>query len=810
MSDAAARQVASSVPSAASRRLPGRRALLMAAFAVGQAVPRGAHAQAAPVLPTAATGTAAGSVTPAAAAPAATKSKPERVEEVVVTSQRRSERLQDVPIAVTAVTSQELARVHIDDISRLEIVTPGFTWGQQGSDSFPAIRGVRTSLVSAQNDPVIGFFIDGIYQSRTQQQSIPLFDLNRVEVQRGPQGTLYGRNTFGGNLSVVTNQPTNVVSSAVNVQYGNYNQVRADGFVNIPLSSTLDLRVAAVLMSHDGYVHSSTNPNVSLADDNENAERISLKWTPTSRLQIDVHGGLWERQDVGAGSYGYKVAGTLINPSTGYQSVNGIPYAVNPSVHNGTAFVQGVDIGVPVTGGPYTNDWDYQPFEHVVEDYISDTASYDLGVAVARSITGYTAFRAHRSADNDQSSVIFADPAAGFGSGVQEPDTYDKAFSQELQLASKSTVPLQWIVGVYYLHDDIHEIYQQDITAPGSDVDGYKETTALETNAYAGYGQASYFLLPRLLKAIAGIRYSVESKRFGFADYDNGTPGTLNFGGAPYSLTSGEPWFHSITWRAGLELTPNRRSMYYATITTGFESGGVNDTGGSPSIPSSYAPQTVTAYEIGAKNSFLQGRAQTEVSLFYNNYKDLQINIYTPQVSYFGSAGQANSKGAEFTFRTLPFEDFHVDGTVSYLDAIYTRYISSNNFYGQSNGEDPVSVDLSGKTIPMSPRYKTTLAAYYDIGLGRFGTLSPYVSWLYSAKYYTTDYNTALDRQGSYSLVDLSLRWTSPSTKYYVEGFGTNVSNVPVLLSGVVGRDARIQVSYGPPAFYGVRLGVKF
>ncbi len=753
----------------------------------------------------------------APAQPAATQAaakeahtKPQAVEEVVVTSQRRSERLQDVPIAVTAVTAQQLARAHIDNISRLQILTPGFTWGQQGSDSFPAIRGVRTSLVSAQNDPVIGFFIDGVYQSRTEQQSIPLFDISRVEVQRGPQGTLYGRNTFGGNLSVVTNTPTSVLSSAVNVEYGNYNQVRADGYVNIPLASTLDLRVAVVHMSHDGYVHSSTTPDVSLADDDENAERISLRWTPTSQLQVDVHGGLWERQDAGAGSYGYKTAGTLINPVTGYQSVNGVPFAVNPSVHNGTDLVHGVDIGIPVTGGPYTNDWNYQPFEHIVEDYISDTISYDLGPVIVRSISGYTAFRAHRSADNDQSSEIFEAPSAGFGSGVQEPDDRAKTASEELQVASKATVPLQWIVGAFYLHDDVHETYQQDITAPGSNVDGYKETTALETNAFAGYGQASYFLLPHLLRAIAGIRYSVESKRFGFADYDNGTPGTLNFDGAPYSVTSGEPWFHSITWRAGLELTPTRQSMYYATVSTGFESGGVNDTGGSTAIPSSYAPQTVTAYEIGAKNRFLNGKVQTEVSLFYNNFKDLQINVYTPQVSYFGSAGQANSKGAEFTLRTLPFDNFHIDGTVSYLDAVYTRYISSNNFYGQSNGEDPVSVDLSGKVIPMSPRYKTTLAAYYDFDLGRYGTLSPYASWLFSSKYYTTDYNTPLDKQGDYSLFDLSLRWTSASTKYYVEGFGTNVTNRAVLLSGVVGRDARVQVSYGPPAFYGARAGVKF
>jgi iron complex outermembrane receptor protein len=753
---------------------------------------------------------ATGSAWAQPAPPAANPATPTSLEEVVVTAQRRSEKLLDVPVAVTALSARDLARAHIDDASRLQNVTPGFTWGQQGSDSFPAIRGARTSLVSAQNDPIIGFYLDGIYQSRTQQQSIPLFDLSRVEVQRGPQGTLYGRNTFGGNISVVTAPPTDVFSGAINGEYGNYNQNKVDGYVNIPVTNNFDMRLSAVHLAHDGYVHSGSTPGISIDDDDENAERIAIKWDPTDRLDIVVHAGLWDRMDAGSGSYGYKVAGTLINPNTGYQSFYGIPYAVNPSAHNGTAIVHGVDIGVPVSTDPYTNEWNYQPFEHIVEEYASSQVSYDFGPVVLRSIDGYTRFRAHRSADNDQSSITFQDAAAGYGSGVQEPDTRADTFSQELQLTSKSTTPLQWIVGGFFLHDHINETYEQDINVPNTVTPGYKETTALETNAYAGYAQASYFVLPDLLRVIGGIRYSVESKSFAFADYANGTPGTFNFNGAPYSQTAGAPSFDSLTYRAGLELTPDHNSMYYATISTGFESGGVNDTGGSKDVPSSYAPQKVTAYEVGAKNHLLQGLVQTELSLFYNSYRNLQINVYTPQVSYFGSAGQAYSEGAEFAARTLPLPDFHIDVTGDYLNAVYTKYISGNNFYGLSNGADPVSVNLDSYTIPMSPKFKTTASVYYDWNLGKYGTISPYFNWVFSSSYYTTDYNTPLDRQKSYDTFDMSVRWTSENGKYYGEIYGTNITDVPVLMSGVVGRDERIQVSYGAPALYGFRVGAKF
>ncbi|MFS0773044.1 TonB-dependent receptor [Sphingomonas sp. 1P08PE] len=727
--------------------------------------------------------------------------------DIVVTAQRRAERLQDVPISITAVSGADLQRLHADNVSRLEFIAPGFTWGSQGSDSFPAIRGVRTSLVSAQNDPVIGFYIDGVYQSRTQQQSIPLFDIARVEVQRGPQGTLYGRNTFGGNLSVVTASPTNRYEGGLNVDFGNYNSQRIDGFVNTPLSDTLALRVAGVYQDHDGYVRSTSG--VEMVDLKEYAGRASLRWTPDSRLEVELHGGFWRRDDAGAGSYGYKVAGTLINPQTGYQSINGVPYAVNPSVKNGSVLVNGVDIGVAVTPGAYTNDWDYQPFERIRENYVSGTVSYDLGAATVRSITGYTFFRAHRSADNDQSSVIFQAPAQGFGSGQQEPNTRAKTFTQELQLVSNSTTPFQWIVGAYYLNDDIFETYQQKIDAPGSTVPGFRADAALKTNAYAAYAQGTYAVIPDTLRIIGGIRYSHEKKSFDFADFADGIPNTYTFT-TPYSVTSGAPSFDSVTWRAGLQFTPTRATMVYATASTGFASGGVNDTGGSTAIPNSYAPQKVDAYEAGIKNQFLNGRVQTELALYYNRYSNLQINVYTPQVSYFGSAGRARSYGGEVTLRTLPLQNLHVDATLAYLNAEYTRYISGNNFFGASNGADPVSLDLAGKRVPQSPRLKTTLAVYYDIDLGSAGTLAPYANWLHSSSYFTTDYNTVLDYQRAYDKFDVSLRWTEAKGKFYVEGYGNNVTDKAVLLSAVVGRAQRVQVSYGPPATYGIRAGVKF
>lgn len=752
-----------------------------------------------------ATGAQAQTSGTAADAPAATPA-PE-TGEILVTAQRRSERLSDVPLSVSAASGADLNRARITDASRLQLIAPGLTWGQQGSDSFPAIRGVRTQLVSAQSDPVIGYYLDGIYQSRTQQQSLPLFDIARVEVQRGPQGTLYGRNTFGGNISVITNEPTDQFSAGFNASAGNFSLRQADGYLNVPLGGDVDFRIAAYHSSHDGYVHSSTS-DIRLMDEDQTAVRASLKAKAGEHITLQLHGGYWQRIDNGGGAYGYKVAGTLIDPTTGKRSITGVPYAVNPTAHNGTAFVNGVDIGVPVSGDAWTNDWDYTPFERIHERYGSANVAYDAGPVVFRSITGYTSFHSNRSADLDQSSVVY--PAVGVssygfaGSGLQAANTKSRTFSEEFQIASNTHGPLEWIVGGYFLQDLVNELYSQVYTASTATARGSRSITDINTKAYAGYGQASYAILPNL-KIIGGIRYSAETKDYNITNA-TAAPGSWNFDTATAAKANGEASYSKVTWKGGVEFKPTTHTMLYGTVSTGFESGGINNNSSNALIPSSYAPQTVTAYEVGTKNRFLNGRLSIDLSGFYNKYKNLQITILDPKtnLSYYASAGAARSYGAEADVKTIPMPNLHVDVTAAWLNAKFTQYTRPNPF------GNTTLVNLAGNDVPMSPTFKGTVAAYYDVDLGSGGTITPYVDWLYSSHYYATDYNTVLDRQKAYSLFDASLRWTSASKQYYVEGFANNLGNKPVLYSATLGNSARVQVSYGPPRLYGVRIGAKF
>ncbi|MBY8826285.1 TonB-dependent receptor [Sphingomonas colocasiae] len=746
---------------------------------------------------------------PAPAEDAATEEQ--GVADIVVTAQRRDERVQNVPISITALSGADLERAGVSDVSRLEQVTPGFTFGRSGSDARPSIRGVRTETVNATNDPSIGFYLDGVYQSRAQQALIPLVDIARVEVQRGPQGTLYGRNTFGGNVSVVTNLPTtDRVLGGASIRASNFDTQQYEAYLNLPASDTLAFRFAGARNRSDGFVKSTANPRISLFDRNEWLGRASARWTPTEDLEIVLRAGYWKNSGQGGGAYGYRVSGTLVNTATGQRSINGTPVLYNPTVRDGIADIAGVDVGVPVVGGKYTNNWDYAPFERTHEYLTSAQISYTLGNVLLRSITGWQKFRTDRTADLDQTAVVFPAPgvAAGFAaSGYQENDTNAKTFSQEFQVASVATNPLQWIVGFYGLKDKLDERYSQFYTAPAATAADTRGVTKLDITAYAAYAQASYYVLPDTLRVTGGIRYTHEKKEFGIVNYSYPRTGGEVIG----TSTSGGPTYNKTIWKAGLDYFVTPRNMLYVSASTGFRSGGINNNTANAAIPESFGPENVMAWEIGSKNRFAGGKVQLNFSAFDYRFKDLQITILNQatNLSYIQNAGKAHSRGFDVTLDLAPSRGLHVNGSATYLEAEFDDYTRPNDFYTATNG-DPRLLSFAGKRIPMSPKWKFTGNIYYDAELPDIGTLTPYLSWLHSSSYFTLDYNTVLDRQKPYDKFDARLMWRSTDERFGLEAFVENITNVAVLNRSVLGNSQRIQQSFQPPRTYGVKLSVDF
>lgn len=394
------------------------------------------------------------------------------VADIVVTAQRREESLQDVPLSIVAFGREALRNSDITEASRLEQLAPGLRLGRSGADPRPAIRGIITESIQGNADPRVGFYIDEIYQSRTSQTSVPFVDLERVEVQKGPQGTLFGRNSYGGNIAISTAKPRDTFEGGLNVLYGSYDRIMIDGHINLPLSEAVAFRAAAYYEKRDGFIKSVTAPGFADMDDkNQWYVRGALRIAPPgSGLEVLLRASHWSDNGRGAGTFNAKAIGQFVDPALvtapgGTLNVGGATFTF-PNGYNGRTFqgqfypfatfrdgivdvtINGVpiDLGYPVLG-PYKVLHDAPSKQRVRSTQLSMIINYDISDSIRlRSITGYNHFDAVRSTDNDGTPANY---------GIGYFLTKNKAFSQELQLQSTGDSSLSYTFGAYYLNDEV-------------------------------------------------------------------------------------------------------------------------------------------------------------------------------------------------------------------------------------------------------------------------------------------------------------------------------------------------------------------
>jgi iron complex outermembrane receptor protein len=839
------------------------------------------------------------------------------IEEIIVTAQRREENLQDVPISVSAFTAEQMAARGTTDISRLEGQVPGFTFGRSGSDARPAIRGVRTENVGVNGDTTIGFFIDGVYQSRASQATTGFVDIERVEVQRGPQGTLYGRNTFGGNIVISSAKPSlEGYFGGLDLTVGENGRFRTDAFVNAALSDTVALRIAGSYETSDGYVKNVNPLGNNLFDDDNRYVRGSLLLQPNDAFSALIKFDYSRRVGAGGSAFGYKLAGTYYDVASRQQLYNATPvFGLNTRGGNrdgvndalpGSA-VATSDLGIPIfaPGNPYLIDTD-QPTELDLENKAwTANLAYDFGPVTLKSITGYTDFGAIRTSDTDFS---------GNQIGVDYQNTKAKTFSQEIQLlSSDSGSPLTYVLGAYYFKDKLTGIFinQQypriirnvtpnlNLAANGG---GFYDQQRAETESYAAYAQVSYAITEQL-KLTGGIRYTSDKKDFAFANANailptagtppvpQGTAITLRTGPIPDSafgvqgattnctyttfpppragfqclaantaVLTGATYdtkkFNKTTWRVGLDYQVSDDNLLYASVSTGFRSGGFNSGQGPAALQPTFNPETVTAYEIGSKNRFADNTIQINLAAFYNKYKGLQEQRQVPvgatTLSIIENSGKARSYGAEAELIWQPVDALQIGATFAYLNAKYTQYRDVPAPFGTSilvaDATAPATVvngvtiapagqrrvfapgyncglvpgtggtgqpaaafgcDISGNRIPYSPEYTGAVYASYDIDLGSAGTLTPYAAINFSGSFFGQPFNSILEKQDAFSKVDLRLTWAY-NDSVSLQVFVNNVTDKVTSTRFVWGGGGALQASYAPPRLWGARASFKF
>lgn len=726
------------------------------------------------------------------------------LEEILVTAQRREENLQTVPLSVTALTADTLSRNDIRDLSRVEVLTPGFSFGKSGSDARPAIRGVRTENVAVSGDPTIGFFVDNVYRSRTSQANEPFVDVARVEIQRGPQGTLYGRNTFGGNIAVAAAAPESEFKAGFDLTVGEFSRVSGSGFVNLPVSDSFQLRFAALREEMDGYVQGIDSARDIFSRDTQ-YYRAAARFAPNDAFEAVLRYSYWKEQGTGGAAFGYRVGGAFVNPTTGAFDIQGVPILLNIGATelDGIPDVAGIDRGRPIDPRPLFYPGDTVLEQDLEQGALSLNLSYDFGAVTLRSISGFVDFEVFRNADNDFTTAL---------RNVDGQDDKLSSFSQEIQLASSGDGPLEWILGYYYFNEDIDWSVFSSCPSAARNTAGCAFAAGFpETTSNAFFGQASWWAVADKVRLTGGVRYTEDEKdiiRFAATTDSNQRINSITPTGERLNFE-----FKKTTWRINGEYHLDNGNMLYASASTGFRSGGFN--GGAltnPALQGAFQPETVRAYELGAKNRFLDDRLQLNVSIYRNEFEDLQVQnqfiIVTPTgtttTSIILNAAEAHSQGIELELEAAPSDQLRLSLSATVMEAKFDDYRNApaparySGFY-----------DLSGNDIPYAPDFKLTGVVSYDFKLGNGGTLTPQATLLYSGSYFLTDFNTVLDEQDSFSKIDLRLGWRSPSAKYSAEAFVNNVSDEITKNRATFGSRGQNQ-SFDAPRMWGVKFGARF
>jgi iron complex outermembrane receptor protein len=742
---------------------------------------------------------------------------PGSLEEIIVTAQRREESLQRAAIPVSAVSGDELINAGVSDTVNLSRLVPSLVIQPAGGSTMNLyLRGVGTLQGNAFGENPVAFNVDGVYIARPTGPVGTFYDLERIEVVKGPQGTLYGRNATGGAVNVLPRRPElGEFSGDINIEYGNYDALKGSGSLNAPLGESWALRIAAQGVDRSGYLSDD------YADEVGEAARVSLLYEPSSSFSTVLVADYFHQGGAGNGS--------VLMPGSAFPAFFPGYAAPAPEEYIGGSDPQSIaalqafaatQFAPPFCGGfgQFITSGCVAPPR---DDGFVDSDFYGLAATIEADFDfgTLTVIPAYRESD-----VNFVSYLPGFYGQTTEDN---EQTSLEVRLTSASDRRLRHVLGVYYFEE------QQD--AENFFIQGTISTTRftphLETESTAVFGQAT-FDLTDTFRLVAGARYTEESREQLTALASGGLPG-------PVFPPLGPPFpgaldFSKTTWKAGLEWDAASKVLVYANVATGFKAGGFfvaappNNT---------FLPEELTAYTIGAKSRFLDDRMQLNLEVYYWDYEDQQISfvggITTPTGVAPGlvtvNAGAARMQGMETEF-LFSVGNGLFSANVQYLDGeyetlAYTTLSASGapirsgctvNGSRLANPGTPsparlFDLDCSGMPTINSPEWSANLGYEHTFSFG--GDMSVLIgvrSRLEASRYVNIDYLPE-QRQDSYTTSDAYVTLFGASERWSLTGFVSNIEDEAVI-SGAFSRPVlqTVYASLRPPRTYGVRAALRF
>jgi iron complex outermembrane receptor protein len=806
----------------------------------------------------------------ASTSPAATTDQPADtggLTEIVVTAQKRAENIQDVPIAISAFTQKAINDRGIISVQQLGSLTPGVNFDETSpfSGSYnvlaASIRGVGQDDFALNVDPGVGVYVDGVYLARTVGSNQDLMDVQRIEVLKGPQGTLFGRNTIGGAISIVTLRPTDEFSARARVTLGSRNRRDIEAYVNVPLAHNIFASVAASERQQDGFQKRIPFPGASnyyvdpfvwehagydrsnKAQGGHNVFSIRGKLLAEVAPALDITlSGDWSHEDSPSTAatvlstnspnaflsniYNACISNTPatlnalgLGPICGPRAVVGTPLAgANVGGPGPGPRLPWGDLSIANTGNIDTTYANGLNFTKIDSYGGSATADYKIGEhAALKSITAYRELHWKAGMDNDGSILAINEPSFPID---------EWQFSQELQLTGQAlNGRLSYVGGVYYFREQgtttDYVVLSEGLIQASHSI-GFDNGSDIGTKSYAAYAHVNWKVTDSLGITL-GARYTKEEKTItgNQADLNEFVLKAFGCGSPPFDPACvsafGYPVpasperlfppglyrlkYNVFSPRIGAEYHFNDNTMAYASYSRGFKAGGFNErlTVAATTAPA-FRPEKNDSYEVGIKTEILDRRVRFNVAGFVENYKDIQLLLTLQGAAspLFGNSGDARIKGFEAETNIRIARGLRLDAGLSYLDAHYTKV--------EPNAEITIETKL-----PKAPKWKFYVSPSYELALANGGVIRLGADYTHTTKLYNDEANNPFVSRGATDILNAHASYVTPDEKLEFTVGGKNITDERYKISGFINLAAgAIGANYSAPAEWYASVGAKF